>query len=58
MSIASALGISEEQLFNKHKICKNCKWYAEYKGVCVNSDSKRCADFTDEYFSCEKFENK
>lgn len=57
MSIASALGISEEQLFSKAKICKNCKWYASYEGVCCNSDSKKCADFTDENFSCEKFES-
>lgn len=56
MSIATALGISEEQLFNKPKICKNCKWYAAYEGVCCNGESEKHADFTDGDFSCEKFE--
>lgn len=41
----------------KCEICKNCKWYVAYEGVCVNGESEKCADFTDKDFSCEKFEN-
>ena len=37
---------------------KHCKWHAEYGGVCCNLDSEKCADFADEGFSCERFENK
>lgn len=57
MSIANALGVKEEQLFDKYNICKNCKWYAEFEGVCCNGDSEHRADFTSEDFSCKKFEN-
>ncbi len=41
----------------KQKVkCKNCKWYAEFEGVCCNGDSEYRADFTDKEFCCEEFE--
>jgi len=36
--------------------CKNCKWYAEFEGVCCNGESKHRADFMDEDSCCEKWE--
>ena len=32
-------------------ICKYCKWYANFEGVCCNGKSKHCADFvgTDDF---------
>lgn len=36
--------------------CENCKWYAEFEGVCCNGDSKYRADFTYKDFCCEEFE--
>ncbi len=38
--------------------CENCKWYAEFEGVCCNGDSEYRADFTDKDFCCEEFESR
>lgn len=37
----------------KERNCGNCKWYAEYEGVCCNGDSEHRADFTDKNFYCK-----
>ena len=40
------------------KLCLNCKWYAEYEGVCTNGESEYCADFTDDDSWCMGWEEK
>ena len=37
-------------------LCRTCRWYAEYEGVCCNSDSEHRADFVDEDYYCEEWE--
>lgn len=42
------------------KNCKNC-WYHRHEYisdgyVCVNADSDMCADWTEDDFSCDKWE--
>ncbi len=39
----------------EHK-CNNCKWYAEFEGVCCNGDSEHVADFVDDESVCEVWE--
>lgn len=39
-------------------ICKRCKWYAEYEGVCLNADAKFCADNPPYTFEeCDEFDH-
>ena len=38
------------------KRCKKCAFYAEFEGVCCNGDSDYRADFVDEDFCCNSFE--
>lgn len=40
------------------KTCDNCKWYAEFEGVCCNGNSEHCADFVNEDEPCEEWEGK
>ena len=42
----------------KNETCLNCKWYAEYEGVCTNGESEYRADFTDDDNWCEGWEQK
>lgn len=42
----------------ENKFCRTCRWYAEYEGVCCNGDSKHRADFVDEKFTCDEWEEK
>ena len=37
------------------KICGNCKWYRGFEGVCVNSDSRHCANFVDKEGACDEW---
>ena len=39
-----------------NKICKTCKYYYFFEGVCVNGYSEHRADFVDEEDSCEVWE--
>ena len=36
--------------------CITCKWYEKFEGVCVNSQSRYCADFPPHLTDCEWFE--
>lgn len=38
--------------------CENCNYYDEISGVCCNGASDFVADFTDEDFVCDKWEEK
>lgn len=38
--------------------CKNCKWYAEFEGVCCNGDSENRSDFVSEDDSCKEWEGR
>lgn len=38
--------------------CKNCKWHDDFSCVCSNGYSDECADFTDNNFYCEYWEEK
>jgi hypothetical protein len=38
------------------KICKTCKWYEPFCGVCCNGDSEHRADFMEAESRCEKWE--
>jgi hypothetical protein len=40
----------------ENKTCSNCEYWEEYNGACTNGDSEKCADFTTEDYSCEKWE--
>ena len=40
-----------------HK-CGNCNYYEDFSGVCCNGASDFVADFTDEDFHCDKWEEK
>lgn len=40
-----------------HK-CGNCNYYEDFSGVCCSADSDFRADFVDEEFSCNKWEEK
>lgn len=37
--------------------CGNCKWHADFTGVCCNGDSEHCADFTDNSEVCDCHED-
>lgn len=37
-------------------ICKYCKWYTHFEGVCCNDKSKHCADFIDAEDFCWEWE--
>ena len=39
-------------------ICRNCKHYAEYEGVCCYYKSERFADFVGEDYSCKEWSAK
>lgn len=39
-------------------ICRNCKHYAEYEGVCCYYKSERVADFVGEDYSCKQWSAK
>ena len=38
--------------------CKECRYWDTFSAVCCNADSDFVADFTDDYFVCNKFEPK
>lgn len=38
------------------EVCRNCKWYAAYEGVCCNGKSEWRADFRDGYDGCPAWE--
>lgn len=38
--------------------CENCKYYEKFSGVCFNGDSDFVADFVDENFVCDKWEER
>ena len=40
------------------KACKTCKWHDNFTGACFNGDSIYRADFTDNCFICEEYENE
>ena len=40
------------------KVCKTCRWYEDFQGVCFNGDSEFCADFTDPHDTCKEWEKK
>ena len=40
----------------ENKLCRTCRWYAEYEGVCCNGDSEHRADFVDEDYYCDEWE--
>lgn len=39
-------------------ICRNCKHYAEYEGVCCYYKSEHVADFVGEDYSCKEWSAK
>lgn len=47
--------ISKECLWT---MCKNCRWYCKFEGVCVNGKSDYVADFVDEEHLCRKYEER
>ena len=38
----------------RNKMCSNCRWYAEFEGVCCNGDSENRGDMLDENETCDK----
>lgn len=38
--------------------CENCNYYGKFSWVCYNCYSDFVADFTDEDFVCDKWEEK
>ena len=62
-------GVISEELFEAFQMavtalensneCKNCKWYAEFEGVCTNGDSPFCADMVAyPEIGCGQWKNK
>ena len=43
---------------DKDEMCINCKYYAEFEGVCCNYKSKYVADFTDANDYCDCYERR
>ena len=50
--------ISVEELNQKNRICRTCRWYAEAEGVCCNGGSANRADFVEDDYACERWEGK
>ncbi len=42
----------------KKQKCGNCVYWDDFNGVCFNSDSSMCADFTDDDYVCSVFEER
>jgi len=40
------------------RVCKNCDFYAEFEGVCINGDIPLCSDIVERTFGCNEFERK
>lgn len=38
--------------------CKDCKYYAEFEGVCCNGNSEKVADYMDAEDWCDKWEKE
>ena len=60
-------GVISEELFKAFQMavtalessneCNNCKWYAEFEGICTNGDSPHAGDFIiDPEENCKYFE--
>ena len=39
------------------KLCGNCRWYAEFEGVCTNGESEYRADFRESGDTCPQWES-
>lgn len=51
------MGLKQDETGNKQYCC-TCKWYAEFEGVCCCADSEWTADFRDNDYVCECWEEK
>lgn len=40
------------------KCCKTCRWHDDFSWVCFNPESEKRADFTDNGYCCECWEEK
>ena len=40
------------------KKCANCKWHEDFSGACMNGLSEWKADFTENSFVCEEWEER
>ena len=40
------------------KACSNCRWHENFSGACCNGDSEYRADFTDNDFVYDKWEER
>lgn len=59
MNLSQAVKTSingDEYYTQENKLCRNCRWYAEYEGVCCNGDSEHGADFVDGDYYCDEWE--
>lgn len=55
MSMSEVVNSIEHEMFDMatKRNCGNCKWWAEFEGVCCNGDNKeKVADFTDRDYVC------
>lgn len=51
--------MGESRLYVKReKRCENCKWHESFSWACVNGDSPKVADFTDNDDWCSEWEEK
>jgi len=49
--------MQKEELKEK-RICENCRYYADFEGVCTNGNSKYAADYVPYITKCEVSERK